>query len=274
MLGSSCVLHSIIVIVFAFNPDISAVVSEALDYKDTRFLRSTGIVAGYDMAGLISIIGLFIFAFKQANNKTDFLLALVLLLSCLLSSRVSMVIGTAIFAYMALKITKSSNLGFFAKTSMFSIGFSISLIAVFIAFNAVLISLGFESFFEKESFDKVYAMGTADSLKDMYFLPPNDIALIFGLGVKPGSDVGYVREFYKYGILGFFIVVSIYIFIFITSLKFLKNEKESVLIILFLLILTFILSFKNNYFLTRVSLPSLWLLYSSITYSYKNRGYG
>jgi hypothetical protein len=269
----ACILHSIILIFFTFTPELSGVVNDFLGYKDTRFLRSTGLVAGYDMAGLIALTGLLILAFDDALKKTYFLFALILLAACLFSSRLTMVIGGLIFIYMALKITKVNNLGFFSKVVLFSISLPISSLVIFVAFNAVLFSFGYDSFFEKESFERVYAAGTADRLETMYFLPKDENELIFGLGIKPESDVGYVREIYKYGIVGLFFVIITYIFILITTLKSFEMAKKTALTVLFLLFLIFILSFKNNYFLTRVSLPSLWLLYSSITYYYLNNRY-
>ena len=148
-------------------------------------------------------------------------------------------------------------------STLFCLGFGIYLVLPI--FEASL-SLGIIELDQSE----IYDISTTHSLTshmvfmDMLFLPDSSFEIIFGTGAETFySDIGYIKDIYRYGIIGLTISILTYVLLLNLAVNKLgllisnRNLKHFIIIIFFLI---FILTLKNNYIFTRGIFPFFMLI--------------
>ena len=263
----SIIVHAIVIIVAAHYGPLREFLAAILDVRKNAVVpfRSTGLVAGYDIAGLFCLVGLsaaLTRVIKIRSRFVELLAASTLFVGCYYTSRASMVIAGALFLALLVRQTfgpkNSSGLSrliplLFGGTVFSLVGYQVLLI-LSVAFklryfitDKAAIAIVSKSF----AGDTLGQRG----LPSMYFLPNNIWNVIFGEGTDvPTSDVGYIKEIFWGGAIGLIILFMLHVTMLKSSLAAAKQSENALGNQMFLVLvfgLVFVLSFKNDYLLTR-----------------------
>ncbi len=232
-------------------------------------VRAFGLTAGYDIAGYLCIAGMILVllsALYKTKNLRYILSATIFGTAVIFTSRVSMVVllATVLF-FSALFIIKGSR-------KLKSIGI-ISIIAITIVSGYYIIpiitntiTIGTSTAYAHRYLSFFAKTDIKATFNRMWILPNNEWNILFGCGMDPHSDIGYIKLLFMLGIVGLSLVVGIYLLMLFRILRMLRIRRvqfisqtsedfitgEIALLTLIILIpLQFILDFKNLYFLTR-----------------------
>lgn len=244
------VFHSGMITVSAIFPDINKLFSILSGNEKNPILRSSGLLAGFDIAGLVCFMGMVILYFTQNNYrvKGKAIKYTALIIGSLFTSRVSLVLTFLFTAFIIFnKVAKIKR--FYFKVVIYSIITPILLLSVFSILYVALVSIGMLSNPTISAFFiNSYSSNSGQVLSSMFFLPPSENTLIFGTGIETyNSDVGYVKDIFRFGIFG--TIVSFIVYILVVA----KSSFNKWIV--FLLFVTLILNFKNSYFFVRSILP-------------------
>ena len=274
----SITIHAILVIIGGLNISICEMLSMLSGNQKNKYLRCSALLAGFDISGLLIIIGSMMLYFKIYHLKyfsLQILIYVIFLIASIMSSRISFAIISPIILLGIFKeIHQNRKIGFLLK-----VGFFMPLLYLFyelfyfmyLVFE-VTMSFGFTDVPDeyKEFILERSAAQDPDTFlwRHMFFLPNELYQIIIGTGAEVhNSDVGFVNEIFRYGIVGLTIALLFH-FIMLQSIisdrKIIKSYK------IFFIILTsiiLILSFKNNYIFTRAIFP----LYIMIFFGLKLR---
>ncbi|MEZ0482149.1 hypothetical protein [Planococcus sp. SSTMD024] len=269
-------LHAITVIITAgINPQLQEYISWFNGYeKKIRSYRSTGLMMGFDMAGMICNIGFLLAASsseKVMKNITSRILMLIFITASVLTSRFSIVMLVVLMLFFIFYYRKEVYKRFEViccsmVVPLITIPFIILLISTTNLNVNYLYKIN-DTFPETailiQEVEASYANTNLDSTASVHFnfdsltLPQ----LIFGAGYQPLQDPGYTRTIYSIGILGLILNLIWYTKLYLDIQNINRNRVETnkdiikivrqvkfVSICIFVLLL--ILSFKNNYFFT------------------------
>jgi hypothetical protein len=217
-------------------------------------IRSFGLTTGFDSAGFYSIIGMLIsFHLLQKNKrKVDIFLILLFITSVLLTSRTSMIIGIALFTLYQFKIILGAE-------KRIKIPFIITLIPqsfIFVLIFKIVyttIILKDVSYVFNINLSQQFALTSLDDIANShFFLPEKPIDTIFGMGMNPKADNGYVKTIFFIGVLGLGLFATTYLYLpfYLLSRNDKKNNNITKLFLLIIL-LQFVFNFKNLYFFSR-----------------------
>jgi hypothetical protein len=256
-------IHAVVVI-------ISATVYVNLQYilktftgynKSVRAYRSTGLMMGFDMAGLLCNLGIVLLICKPKLNIVKFLLFVI---ATVFTSRFSILFLAAIVVvYLAVNYRNSKT----RKKKAFFLALGIPVLL----FGIVLLAIttkGFgisESFIEKipepvrkfaERVNLAYSNTDVEKVLDSehFLINPNPLLAVFGTGVYGGVDPGYTRFINCIGFFG----LALTIIWHITAIRGVFNKHSIIpfnrhnrnyLVLSFVAVLV-ILNFKNCYFFT------------------------
>lgn len=227
-----------------------------------RMYRSTGLMAGFDMAGVLCVIGVALVISKQKLRAIDYISFAVFSTAAFFTSRFTLVyLGIVLLSYllinrkskekMLLRVMITIFLAFaalfaivlFSSTTSNIIRFTYSLPSSlsWIANLATKVQLAYAKS------DIVTAYSKNNDL-------PKSWGLVFGEGVYGGGDIGYVRIINAIGVIGLIIIIAWHLDVFISCYKKTfddsqKNQFKNFMMITFLFVLVF-LNFKNSYFFT------------------------
>lgn len=252
-------IHSIFIILCSlYKPlnEISILIS-GIEY--IRPYRSAGVLSGFDIAGLISIVGIILLGFEivRINNKfIEISSVIIILASTYFTSRVTILFALVVLIkYVSIILKYRLN---FIQKFIYILIFLLTLIyftyEAYIIFEVTL-NLGLmdisndqaESILQRSA----AVSGDADILwTHMFFLPENTSGFILGEGVNQTlSDVGYVNEIYRYGLIGLFMSIFIHLLIGLKNIRLNSDNIKYLRFILVIIVLLF--SLKNNYFFVR-----------------------
>lgn len=265
------VVHAFLIILGALHQPTNELLSMLGGNERSRHLRSSGLFAGFDIAGFSLILGilLLIAPLNLLDNFFHrFLTLIILLAGSAFTSRVSMAICLILFFVFLITFILNSRSRFAVRATVFAISFPIVLLLAYwfavvmeITFSLGILEVSQE---EVEFVTSKFAAHTSEELlwASMFFLPESPINVLFGIGVEPGnSDVGYVREIFRYGLIGLILSVTIhFLFIFLCYRKSSRFYFFGYLPLIVILFLTL----KNNYILVRGAFPAFMI----ITYCY------
>jgi hypothetical protein len=267
--------HALIVIVSGLFYPVNEFFSNISGNIKIKEFRASGLMAGFDISGFLSIIGMAMIIFRIypfTSNLFEMLLLITLLSSTYFSSRVSMAISILLFLFYIFRFFGRQDV--YLKYRFFSF-FILAFVAYYFAYNLLLIlnvTLSLGIFDVDASFARSILLRHAAQAKDvflwenMFFLPNSWMKIIFGTGKNVlQSDVGYVKEIFRYGIIGLICSIFIHVYYVLKILnKDTKNDINRMGFILFVTIMIFILSLKNNYFFVRGVFPTYLILTAAV----------
>nr|WP_143023890.1 hypothetical protein [Pseudomonas benzenivorans] len=266
------VMHAVFIIVTAFSLPLAELASSLSGNERFRWMRSSGLLAGFDIAGFITIIGILLLTSRASffsDGMGKFMGVVILFFAACFASRVTMMFAGILFFLYVGRLVFFGKLGGGAKISILFASVFLCYFAFtwFLKVLDVTFSLGVVdvSSAEVEVITSIFSAQREGGFlwAHMFFLPDNLFGVFFGVGSEPGnSDVGYVREIFRYGVVGLvFVIVTHLLFLlfcfsgkrkFFSSLEF----KLAFVLLLFILVLTF----KNNYLLVRGVFPCFVLI--------------
>jgi hypothetical protein len=258
--------HCVILIVSANIFELNALTSILSGNERFRHGRSSGLLAGYDIAGILSLFALAMIAFDVIYIRPflRFLFYGIILSSIFYTSRVSMAFALCITFVWIGRIVLGKQYGMLYKLSFVCL----SILSLFVLLRRFLIiidvtfNLGLHQFYSgdyAESVTSVHAAQKEDSFlwSDMFVLPDTLGGAIWGTGADIiSSDVGYIKEIFRYGFVGLAISVAVHYVVVIKPAR-LLTERNMRFFYYFVFVLIIMLSLKNNYFFTR----GVWPVY-------------
>jgi hypothetical protein len=232
-------------------------------------LRVTGLTAGFDIAGFITIVtAVFAYVFLSNTYKKRYLVLMILsVCMTLFTSRGNMIYLSILFLVMLRSYMVKSTISL--KKLIFL--FMIFIVAAFFMFKLILpvFSQTVNSdLFEYGKSSKLNfvlsSYGHTDlikMLKSFIILPESYAGLVFGASIMPQSDSGYIQTINAIGLVGLFITLAFYWQTYKNIKYFYKNIKDEITYstiskvflntALILFLLSIIASVKNQYFFTR-----------------------
>jgi len=252
-------LHAVIVIISAlFFVDLQEYLRVINDFAThVRKYRSTGLMAGYDISGLICNIGVILVLVKTKFNAVKFFIFVV---AALLTSRFSMISLSMILLFYFLSYRKGDSvLKSFCVVVPLIVAGGLGIIILSLTSSGLLpkgliSSLNFSSNF-LDTLIWTYANSDFKQTTERYFFfPETFLSLLFGAGSYVGTDPGYVRMINCIGILGLLSVMLwhaylFYIFFSTRQSRYFRKEKSQFIGFTLIAVLVF-LNFKNSYFFT------------------------
>lgn len=266
------VAHAVFIIITAFSLPLAELISNLSGNERFRWMRSSGLLAGFDIAGFITVVGILLLTSRLSffsDGIGKFLGVVVLFLSACLASRVTMMLAGILFFLYIGRLVFFGNMGRGSKAFVLFVAVLLCYF-VFTWFLKVLdvtFSLGFVDVSSSEV-EVITSIFSAQKEEDflwayMFFLPDSLLGVFLGVGSEPGnSDVGYVREIFRYGLVGLFFVIVAHLlfllFCFSSKRKY-SSSLEFKLAFIFLFFIL-VLTFKNNYLLVRGIFPCFVLV--------------
>ncbi len=259
-------VNAIVIIISIPVPDIKVYLAELYGFnKKFVDLRGFGLTSGYDTAGYLCIIGAILSAFKIYYKGESWysLIIIVFIVATFFTSRSSMMlagfltIGICVaFILKGRWILKIVSVGYIVAGIYVSIYYVLPLVLSTFAWGALQASNNnYTSNFAATDLSLWY--------ETMWILPENLISVLFGAGeVVKTSDLGYVSLIFMIGIVGLAWVAFMYMYIFFVA-KALHNSVKceylkvdvgrNILLwsLMSIILLMYVINFKNLYFLTR-----------------------
>jgi len=271
----SILFQAICIDIAAFVEPINNLLSFLSGNNRVRVLRASGFLAGFDIAGLFCIIGSLMLSLKIYTHRSNLILLIfhiIFGLGSFFTSRVSMVLFILVFALVNSTMLFNSKKNVLYKVFIFIV---LSFFIIFISWKyivpivAVTFSLGLINVSDDLCLEIVSRHAVQPDVNkfllwpNMFFLPDSVWGLVFGTGVNVmDSDVGYVKDIFRYGLVGVIYSFAIYFYIYNLANSVLKRcEIRYYLIFLTIIFsMVFLLTFKNNYFFTRGIFPFIMLV--------------
>lgn len=257
-------LHSVIIIIGALSPDMNAILSLISGNDKAPDFRSSGLLAGFDISGMIGFISLAYFLYFKAKDDIrffDIFSILIVFLGCIFTSRVSIFFGGFILCLIIIRFVNNNKISFFLRFFLFN--FVIAYAAFFVITIAIIIefSLSLNLFVLPSEIEYklkfIFASDSYDTLLDMFFFPDSISATFFGLGAEvSGTDVGYVINTYRFGLVG----ISLSLLCYFYSV-FSVDDVITRRFLLFFLFVILLLNLKNDYLFVRGIFPTFILFY-------------
>jgi hypothetical protein len=274
------VLISWLMILF---PELQPIIYSFNGYnKDLKLLRVSGLVAGFDIAGNLALILSFIsFHARKIYNYNFFSFILFFsFFSIFFTSRTNSLLAIILAIYFLYSYVSKEKIKF--KTFIFLIlflGIFSSLLYLYVVpllLQSLILNIGFEMSNNIDIYDAGYSKNNPlELLKSFIILPENLNSIIFGSSYNPGdSDSGYIKIINIIGIFGLIITVISYLIV-IPSINniifsFKKNVHFNFLkkVIVFILLMTLLISIKNQLFYTR-GIFEVYIFFIMLFYKFK-----
>jgi hypothetical protein len=195
-------------------------------------IRKMGLSSSYDTASLISVSSMVFFFLLYVEKKKNIYLfiSFLSLISTIRISRTGMVIGIILFVVLIIKLYFNSK----GRKRLTPILFL--LVGLFVFFTVILpiIAASTDSFLSNTKYNDIdisnkdYTPGTVTGLttgSHLNALKEPVFDLIFGFGIDPNriygmaTDIGYIKLIYHIGLIGLFLIIFLYLYIFRKTLK-------------------------------------------------------
>ena len=240
------------------------------DKKLTVSMRAFGLTAGYDMAGYLCIAGMvlaLLAALYGHKNPRNILRGIVFGTAAMFTSRVSMLVTVivvlvfgVVFCIKGRRTLKLAGILSIVGSLMIAGTFVLPLVLNTLSFNDVSLNYSYEY---TSSFA---ATDISSKVAQMWIFPADEVSMLFGRGVKPSSDIGYIRMIFMVGLTGLSMTLGMYSTVLLRAVRLLRSarrqfsnqiSKQSApqIVALVTLIITvglqFALNGKNLYWFTR-----------------------
>lgn len=256
-------IHAIIVLVSAtVFVDLQYMIRWFNGYNKTvRAYRSTGLMMGFDMSGLLCNLGLVL---TLCRKHLNIIYLILFSAATLFTSRFSilfLVVVMAIYVFIGSRNSKSS----WKKIVLFSIGVLIAI------FGITLLVITTKSFSSTQSYfanqfpiiykaaykvNRAYNMNEELDLSESKHFAINEDGFLaaFGTGIYGGADPGYTRFINCIGFVGLFLVILWHFYAIKQSLIYKVSDKRlrynRIFIVMSIVMVLLGLNFKNSYFFT------------------------
>jgi len=287
-------IHAIAIISVILMPEIRPFLDTYTGYTGKILpIRSCGLLSGYDSAGFLCLLGVILsfsmFVFKGRKGNLYLFSLLIFLMAIFLTGRFSIVLGIMlnffILAYLLFKGSIKLKVISPVILFMFVLTFVNFVLPLFTSIDQLAEYVGhYESSID---FSKSYGVGGYDALTErMWIFPDSFLGLLFGLGIDPPVDIGYVRILFMVGIVGFTILLGTYIYVGVKSYKIFRTSlnhtcnrftnvkltsiKVASCVMLMLIVLIFIFNVKLLFFHSRIFYELMIILFFSTLRSYKD----
>lgn len=259
-------LHSLIILIEIIYPEFKSVMIPFSGESRIFYeYRANGLVNSYDFAGVYCNLGLLISACKyiQTQKKIYLLLSLIFVISVPFTSRLNLLLCSLVMLFILLySISKKRKVFSFLLITIFTILLTLGL-SLWSMTTDALPDLRFYIFKNFENANYVY-----ETLRQTY--PDNnlqndisyqynlikDISLVYGSGMDPQLDPGFIQILYASGIISL-IAILFYYFLSLKYIRFLFKKKLNSVIkqssllyitLTFLLLINVIGNFKLLFF--------------------------
>lgn len=269
----SLLLHAGLLSSAAMLPPLNEFLGDVSGNDRVSYLRASGLLAGFDIAGLTCLIGvmmLFMGIYRHRSRVANALATVVFSFACYFTSRVTIaLLMVMVFMFLLIYLLKG-NAGLPKKlvvVTLLSSAFGFAFYKYVFPIFDITFSLDYLDI-SREVKDDIISRNAVQSSNEflwssMFFLPEGAIGKVFGTGSETlFSDVGYVKDVYRYGMVGLIFSFFIYFKIYFLKLGLIRKDRDNrgraFMWLIFLL--TFALSLKNGYFFTRSIFPLTLLL--------------
>lgn len=268
------VIHAVMIVMAGVLPPLNHLFSMISGNDKVHELRASGLLAGFDIAGLLCLLGLAMPMFLKEIVRSPgwrMLSSSLFLTGCFMSSRVTMAFGGVLFLIYTWQFLKDSSVH---RTYRWLLVLVMLGVASVFAYNMVEIfevtmSLGLLDVDPAIAADILsrHASQHSDQFlwQSHFFLPASNWNLFFGSGIEMlDSDVGYIEEIFRYGLLGLALAIVGHIWFLRQSFKGCprgsvgRGRGKGLMIFLFALML--LLTLKNNYIWVRSVFPVFLML--------------
>ncbi|CAN7327163.1 hypothetical protein LJR099_001823 [Variovorax paradoxus] len=274
-LFGALIVHAAIVVVSALFEPANEFFSGISGNDRFRPFRASGLLAGFDLAGFFCLAGAAMLVFEIYKPKSWLRLWIYLAVfgtGAFFTSRLTVAwfFGLALlFGVMTYKSTRSAILRI-VYVGLFSLAIAYVAWDYFLPILDVTYSLDWVNVSDEAAAEITarHAQQQDGNLfwEDMFYLPSDGVSLVFGRGQDVlDSDVGYIKDIFRYGLIG--VLYSLIFYAFILRVGLLRARKyfppgyEGYLWLVFSFIA--LMSLKNNYFYTR-GVFSLLMIYFGI----------
>tara|TARA_B100000929_G_scaffold288874_1_gene278254 strand:+ start:662 stop:1570 length:909 start_codon:yes stop_codon:yes gene_type:complete len=243
---------------FLLNPDFSEAVITPY--------RKPGLMSGYPVAGLLSVLGIISLGAIDKHNKYmlvfKHIVFVVLLISLTITSRTALLIGIVVILALVLK-SRSFSL-FFKKfiALVFVASLSVPLVMSKYENSDVIkktVDKSFVIFINMYKGNEVLDYSSKDLINNHYTLPNDNSVFVIGNSVSPkqnivNSDVFFIRFLWGNGFLSPFLYCSLVFLLYISiATKVVEYKYSNKEFYLTLMLFTMVAaSFKGSYFFSRV----------------------
>lgn len=183
--------------------------------KHIRQYRSTGLMAGFDMAGLICNLGIVLLFTKQRTNILKYIIFVVAVIYTSRFSIVSLCIVLLLFVII-MRNDLADNVvmkGVCIGTLVF-VGTFVIILLLSTTSNVISSTWDISSYFPRvsqfvETIEDAYSETDASAAWDKYFnFSVGSFQFIFGKGVYGGGDPGYVKIINAVGVVGLIMILA------------------------------------------------------------------
>ena len=252
-----CALHVLTIVIQILDYDLKMSMANLLGFdKESGSFRAFGLSMAYDTAGAWICIGMIFssYLFKKRSNAKFLLLILFFWLGGLFTGRTFMLLGTfilfCIFLNIRMKINKMPQIKAIFNTLLILFLFILSYLLykfgwIILDLVRFLIDQNYAVSGEvvSELADAGYYWGSAQYLftrTDAFFMFDKAYEILFGFQkTLVAVDIGYLKDIYTNGVLGFIFSLAIYQIIFLTIYK--KAKIHNMRFEIFLLIMLYLL---------------------------------
>lgn len=259
-------INAVVIILSIIVPEIKPFLAGMYGFdKSFSSLRGFGLTAGYDSAGYLCVYGMVLSAAAAYYRKKAIysLYVLVFLSAAVFTSRSTMLFAFAVVSLVCVVFLYRGKWSLkFVSLAFLAVGASV---VVYYVLPLIVATLGWGLNTSTTSdFTSNFAATDLSAWREtMWVLPIDTASLLFGTGnVIDTSDVGYVELIFMIGIVGLFIVMLIYIFMLLATVRLRRlvkrgawnvepNVKVLLTITLFVVLAMYVINIKNLYFLSR-----------------------
>ena len=264
-------LHALIMIVGYASESFLAILASIAGYERIAPYRVSGLTISYQSLALVQGFGFFLGLLSLKKPRAGWRAVLFLPALAVSSFAIFLAGRTALFYITAILLTL---LVFQARAMLLNVRFVGALaFGLFVGLagyrlldssikDRLDVTLAFvvqpvEAALGARDFEGTYAAHVSRRVLEMYFLPADPRILLFGSSVSGRgkvyvpSDVGYVLLIHGLGVFGSFLVLLFYLGSFVVALRWLKHDRATGILFLFLTAGVLFLSFKEQILLTR-----------------------
>lgn len=266
-------VHAALLIVAAVVPEVNIMVAGISGNIQVKYFRASGLLAGFDIAGLVNVLGIAMLVYWRGLVKSDAIrgiAASIFLVSAFYCSRVTMALAIGMFLVFLRAFLSRARPSLFR--SLYALGALAGLaFAVYSMIEILNVTLAAGLFdvdpeVAADILSRHAAQDPDEFLWEAHVFFPSTIAgVVFGLGREVlNSDIGYVKDMFRFGLVGLCVALWSHV-AFMRRFRPLvgPTAEPAWALVRFAFVAILVLNFKNNYTFVRAIFPLFLLLVSA-----------